>query len=567
MPRKHALVNGSVYLGYGRVIERGYVVFSGGLIEDCGAATDFIPTSGTEITDLAGKLVLPGLVDAHLHLASYGRSLIEPDLAATSSLDQGLQVVRAFAAGLKPGEWLTGRGWDKQRWAMAEFPTRAMLDRAVGDRPVSLTSRDGHVAWLNTAALRELGLHERVEAVEGGEVVTDSDGRPTGIFKENAAVVVWARLGGRNRERTIEAIATGSRKLRSLGLVGAHTLEDRLGSEVMAEALARGKIAIKLFRLREVHEPGEIADLEPAPGATCIKTYADGTLGSQTASMLAPYCGQPANLGIPALTPGKLHEIVFRALGKGFGVAVHAIGDRATREVLAAYEDARSCSDERPAADRSAQPKVHPAVQPSPRPAGGAALLRVEHAQIVDPLDIPRFAQHRIVASMQPIHLVSDRHVADKYWGPRSATAYAWKRIMDTGGAVAFGSDAPIESPDPLRGMHAAVARCSPSAPEEGPWYPDERIQAWQAVDCYTVGSAAAAYGVAGMCDAVGGLTDSAGWRGGPSDRLGDGKIRPGAPADLTLLDRDILGSSDPQALLDAAVVGTVVGGDLEFNP
>jgi predicted amidohydrolase YtcJ len=379
------------------------------------------------------------------------------------------------------------------------------------------------VAWLNTAGMRELGLYDRVEAVEGGEVVTDSGGKPTGIFKENAGVLVWTRLGSRDRERTLEALAEASRKLRRLGLVGAHTLEARAGWQLLAEALERGGIGINLVRIREVHEPDEIDTLEPLPGACCVKTYADGTLGSQTASMLEPYCGEPGNVGIPALTPAKLREIVFRAVDKGFGVCVHAIGDRANREVLNAYEEARR------------------------RPAYRGTLLRIEHAQVLDPDDIPRFARQGIVASMQPIHLVSDRHVADRYWGTRSASAYAWKRIMDTGGTVAFGSDAPIESPDPLRGMHAAVSRSNPATQEEGPWYPAERLEVWQAVDCYTLGSAAAARA------------------GGEPDRGADGRIRAAAPANLTVLDRDIIGSADPQALLEAGVVGTVVGGEPDF--
>jgi predicted amidohydrolase YtcJ len=403
---------------------------------------------------------------------------------------------------------------------MAEFPTRQMLDGVAGDRPVALTSRDGHVAWLNTAGMRELGLSDRVEAVEGGEVVTGSGGRPTGIFKENAATLVWTKLGDRNQERTIDTIARGAQQLRRLGLAGAHTLEDQIGTSLLAQALARGTAGINLVRLREVHEPEELDALEPMPGASCIKTYADGALGSQTASMLESYCGEPDNFGIPALTPAKLREIVFRAVAKGFGVAVHAIGDRASREVLNVYEEVRR------------------------RPEYRGTLLRLEHAQVLARDDIPRLARQGIVASMQPIHLVSDRYVADRYWGKRSANAYAWKRIMDAGGTVAFGSDAPIESPDPLRGIHAAVTRSDPATPEEGPWYPEERLEVWQAVDCYTLGSAAAARAGADL------------------DRGADGRICAGAPANLTILDRDIIGSADPQVLLDAGVVGTVVAGE-----
>jgi predicted amidohydrolase YtcJ len=500
--RCQALVNASIYLGRGRTLDRGFIVFRDGCIEAVGSARDFdlARPPDTQTAYLGGHLVLPGFVDAHLHLVHYARSLFEPDLAATRSLEEGLAAIRALAAGQPRGTWITGRGWDKQSWGLDGFPTRHMLDQVAPDNPVSLTSRDGHLAWVNSAGLHELGLAETPLAVDGGETVVDGSGRPTGIFKENAATLVWARLGSRDEDRLIDALPRAAARLRQMGLTAVHTLDDKRSSAVLTRALGRGPLEIRVERIQEVLEPGDLEGLEPAPGASLVKTYADGTLGSQTASMLAPYLGQPGNVGIAALSPAKLRAIVFGALARGFGVCVHAIGDRAAREVLDVYEEARR------------------------EPAYCEIPLRLEHAQVLDPADIPRFARLGVVASMQPIHLVGDRHVAERYWGGRSAAAYAWKRILDAGGRVVFGSDAPIESPDPLRGLHAAVTRTDPAKPEEGPWYPAERLEAWRGVDCYT-----------------------------------ESRIAVGERAEFTILDRNILDPAAPGAILDARVVETVV--------
>jgi len=502
VPLRRALINGRLYLGGGRMLDGGFVSFRDGRIDAVGGAADRAPAGSEDIqvTDLGGKLVLPGFVDAHLHLVHYARSLTEPDLSATGSLDEGLQLVRSFVAGLPRGGWLTGRGWDKQHWGLEDFPVRQMLDRAAPDNPVSLTSRDGHLVWVNSAGLRELGLADEPVVVEGGETLVDGSGRPTGVFKENAATAVWSRLGGLDEGRLMDALPEAVARLRGFGLTAVHTLDDKRSSAVLTKVLDRGPLGMRIERIREVLEPGDLEGLEPAPGASCVKTYADGTLGSQTASMLAPYAGQPGNLGIAALSAAKLREIVFGALRKGFGVCVHAIGDRAARLVLDVYEEAR-----RERAYREAP-------------------LRLEHAQVLDPADIPRFAGLKVVASMQPIHLVGDRHVAERYWGGRSATAYAWKRILDAGGRVVFGSDAPIESPNPLVGLHAAVTRTDPARPDQGPWYPAERLDVRRALDCYT-----------------------------------DNRIAVGARAEFTILDRNILDPAQPGAILQARVVETII--------
>ncbi|MFZ1947224.1 MAG: amidohydrolase, partial [bacterium] len=489
-PRRTAFTNCTIYLGNGEAVGRGCLVFDRDRILEVGPERDFAgpagpaPDQALEVFDLRGALVLPGLVDSHIHLVNYAKSLFEVDLADTPSLEEGLDAVRCQAGLLAAGGWIWGRGWDKQRWRLADFPTREMLDGAAPAHAVVLTSRDGHLVWLNSAALREAGLADRAPAVEGGQITIDASGRPTGIFKEKAANLVFDRVGGFRGGQVRDALKTACARLRRLGLTGAHTIETPAMGEALDQAVAAGSISLRLFRMREVLEPEELDGLQPSEACRCVKTYADGTLGSQTASMLEAFSGQPGNLGVAFSAEPKLRRIILGAVERGFAVSVHAIGDRANMTVLDAYEEARR----------------------SPRGAG--ALLRIEHAQVVRGQDFPRFARLGVVASMQPIHLVSDRYVADKYWGERSANAYAWKRILDAGGRVAFGSDAPIESPDPLRGLDAAVTRSDPARREAGAWYPDGRLEVWRAIDCYTLGAAAAEGAAAEGAAARGAVVD-----------------------------------------------------------
>jgi predicted amidohydrolase YtcJ len=329
-----------------------------------------------------------------------------------------------------------------------------------------------------------------------------------------------------------------------MGLTGAHTIETRAMAEVLDQACRDGRVSIDLFRMREVLEPEEIDGLTPSSRLECIKTYADGTLGSQTASMLEAFSGDPGNFGIPYAPKQKLREIAFRAAAKGFAVSIHAIGDRANREVLDIYEELRASGR------------------------GSDALLRVEHAQVLSPQDIPRFGRLRVVASMQPVHLVSDRPVAERYWGARARTAYAWKKIMTQGGTVAFGSDAPIEGADPLKGIHAAVTRSDPARLDLGAWFPEERLEAWQAVDCYTAGAAAAsgrgAQGRAARDEGAqaGAARSGGGQVGVARGRASSGTIEVGSRPCLTVLDTDIVSAADPDAILGARVVATVVDGE-----
>ncbi len=516
MGKRTALTNATVYVGNGEIIDRGFVVWDGTVIEQVGEARDLGHTSDLEVIDLGGRLILPGLIDSHLHLVMYAVNLIRVDLADTQSAAEGLDSVRVFARNLPPGAWLRGRGWDKQRWGLDGFPHRSMLDAVVPDRPVALSSRDGHVMWLNSPALEAIGIGEAVPRVEGGEIEVDRRGRPTGILKENAAGLVPSEAGGEDRDRLLDAVETACRKLKALGLTLVHSVESTGDARVLDMALQAGKVSLDLFRMREVGDASDVEELTVRSDAECVKLYADGALGSQSASMLEPYCGQPGNRGISARSKPDLELTAGLAVDRGFSIAIHAIGDRANKEVLDAYQAVIK--------DRSVD---HLAI-------------RIEHAQILRPEDIARFARLGVIASMQPIHVVSDMDVADRYWGARCRYAYAWKSLMRAGATVAFGSDAPIEDPDPLKGIHAAVTRRNPQRADRQAWYPEECLTVTEAIDCYTRGAATAA------------------------TRAGHlGRIARGLRANLTILDRNILADPDPDVILDTSVDMVVIGGEV----
>jgi predicted amidohydrolase YtcJ len=514
---KRAILNAAIYVGGGEVIPKGFVLWDRGVIEGVGGVSAFPGESDVEVEDLPGKLVLPGLVDSHLHLVGYALSLRRINLAGTRSVDEALGWIAAHVDRLGKGEWLRGRGWDKQHWGLDRFPDRLLLDRVTPDNPAVLSSRDGHLVWVNSAGLACLGLDRGEIQVEGGEVETDTTGRPTGIFKEKAADLVLRQVEEAGEIDAGPAIREACRLLLAMGITGVHTSENPRSMSLLDQAAGAGSVPLKTVRMLEVAELDDIERAARDHAATHIKILADGALGSQTAAMLEPYCGQPDNYGIMAVPKPKLLALAERAVAAGFSLAVHAIGDKANREVLDVFEQVR-------------------ATEP-----GRKAVLRVEHVQVLRPEEIPRFGKLGVIASVQPIHLVGDTPVAERYWGARSRYAYAFRSILDTGGRLAFGSDAPIEDPDPLLGLHAAVTRTDPNGRDATPWYPEERITVSEAIDAYTAGAALAA---------------------GTS---GAGRITAGMPADLTVVDRDITGP-DPDAILDTHVVLTIANGD-PFHP
>ncbi|MDQ7839745.1 MAG: amidohydrolase [bacterium] len=516
----------------GPVSRGGALAVAGGRVLAVGGAAEVAAAfPRARRVDLGGLPVFPGLIDAHLHLIGYGFSLLEVELREAGSPGEAARLVSAAAARLPADAWVLGRGWDKNTWPEDRFPSRGDLDPATAGRPAVMASKDGHLLWVNSAALRAAGITRDTPDPPGGVVGRDTAGEPDGILKEEAAAlvrrVVPPPTPGMRERAALEAVAD----LHRFGITGVHaftgtTTEGPEGFATLQRLHARGDLGVRVVAtLPDRHlEAAAACGMRTGLGDEMlrvgpVKIFADGALGSQTASMLAPYDGQPGNLGVQVRSPAELDHLVARAIDAGLWTAIHAIGDRANREVLDVFERHQAASQRL------------------------GARHRIEHVQLLHPDDLPRLARIGVVASMQPIHATEDREIAERYWGPRARWAYAWRAITASGAALAFGSDAPVETPDPWRGMYAAVTRRREHGREHGKdrsaWYPEECIPLEEAIRAYTTGAAYAA--------------GTEGWQGA---------LRPGSAADFIVLDRDPY-AGPPEELLQVRVLATVVGGRL----
>jgi hypothetical protein len=455
--------------------------------------------------DLGGRTVLPGLIDSHGHLYGLAQSLTRADLVGTRSKEDLLERLRAFEAGLAADEWLLGRGWDQNDWPEPVFPDRADLDAAFPDRPVWLERIDGHAAWGNSRAIAQADRDLSGDwQPEGGFIHRDPAGAATGIFVDGAMALVERAVPATSPERMDAALNRAGRLLASLGLTGVHDPGvDRAIVEIYREKIADGTLPLRIYALAD--GPGPTLDWlcehgrqqDPSGRLTlrAVKLYADGALGSRGAALLDDYADQPGNRGLLFLADQQLEEQLRRVLSCGLQAGVHAIGDRANRQVLDAYQ------------------RLLPEFPDNP------GRHRIEHAQVVDPADIPRFARLGVIAAMQPSHATSDMYWADERLGEaRLAGAYAWRSLLGSGATLAFGSDFPVEQVNPILGIYAAVTRRDLDGwPAEG-WQPQERLSRVEAFRAYTLDAARAAF----MEDAV-------------------GSLEPGKRADFIVLDRDPL--------------------------
>lgn len=423
--------------------------------------------------------VIPGLIDAHGHMLGLGFSLLQADLVGTRSKAEVIERLRAKAGALAPGEWLLGRGWDQNDWPEQAFPTAEDLDHAFPDRPVWLERVDGHAGWANSVALRLAQLDAEPADPEGGRIERDAKGAATGVFVDMAMNLVQSHVPQPSRDQRRRALRLALQSTAAAGLTGVHdagvSLDDLSLYRELADddalplriyAMADGDQAALDWLCREglyAHPGGRLS-------MRAVKLYADGALGSRGAALLADYADAPDNRGLMIETPAKLAQQIARAAKCGVQPAVHAIGDRANRVVLDAYA----------ALDPERRRQLRP---------------RIEHAQVLDLGDIPRFAQLGVIASMQPTHATSDMP-----WAParlaeeRLRGAYAWRRLLDSGAALAFGSDFPVERVNPMLGIYAAVTRQDASGDPPGGWLPDQRLVLAQALDGFTRGAAFAGH-------------------------------------------------------------------------
>lgn len=427
-----------------------------------------------ETVDLEGRTVLPGLIDAHLHLEYYSRGLAKVD-CGTDTREECLQRIQARAAETPEGTWVLGHGWNQNIWP-GGFGDAADLDRVVSTHPVYMTDKSLHSGWANQAALRLAGITENTADPKGGRIERDAAGKPTGLLFEAATVLVESVIPAPNPEALAGMIQQGQAELWKVGLTGVHDFDGAdvfQALQMLAEAGTLGLRTLKSIPAANLDAALKLG-IRSGLGSEFLrvgglKLFADGGLGVQTAAMLEPYENSPS-LGMLQMSEDEIFETGRKAVQGGISLAIHAIGDKAVRVVLNALERIRKYED----AQRL--PHLH---------------HRIEHVQLIHPSDAHRLAELGVTASMQPVHATSDIPAADLHWGARSATAYAWKLLLDQGTAVAFGSDAPVEPASPFVGMHAAVTRRrrDGTTPPEG-WYPAQRIDLNAALQAYTTGAA-----------------------------------------------------------------------------
>ena len=468
-----------------------------------------------EIRDLGGMTVIPALGDAHTHFLQYCMRSVQVDLDGAGSLEEALTLIAQHAEVLPAGSWLMGGGWNKNQWQPALWPSREDLDGVVPQTPVVLASKDCHCLWCNSEALKRAHIDEDTPEVSGGEIVRDAQGRPTGILKENATQQMWDIMPEPSPEKLQKAMREGIGRMSRWGVASVHVME---GAETLRQLQSLHDRRMR-FQVSIPHPDlyhAMVLGLRSGYGDEWlrlgpVKMFADGALGSQTAYLDEPYEGSSDDCGIFTLNQEELTEAICQAARAGWAAAVHAIGDRANREVLNAMERA----------------------QPLARRWG--LRQRIEHAQLIHPDDFTRFGNLGVIASVQPLHVLSDWSIADQYWGRRARWAYAFKSLLRHGAVLALGSDAPVESPHPWATLSAAVLRRDPEA--EQAWYPQERLTVQEAVWAYTVGAALAA-----------------------GEEKQRGSLREGQLADLIVLDRDIFSVSAEQ-LAEVQVLATMVGG------
>jgi predicted amidohydrolase YtcJ len=473
--------------------------------------------------DGKGRTLVPGMIDAHLHVMELGLSLLTLDLGGTKSLAEAQAKIAEYARSHPDVPWIIGRGWNQETWQLGRFPTAAELDAVVADRPVWLARVDGHAGWANSLALAAGGVTARTADPAGGRIERVAGSQePSGVLVDAATALIDSKVPPpRPQDRDLALFEAQKLLLRNgVTAVGdmASTIDDWM---TYRRAGDTGRLQVRIMTYAaSVPEMILIGGTGPTPWLyddrlrlEGLKLFMDGALGSRGAWLKQPYADDPKNTGNRLLTGTQLRNLMSRAAMDHFQVAIHAIGDAANAEVLDAIDDLA-------------------------KDFAGDRRWRIEHAQIVDPADLPRFARHGIVASMQPVHQTSDRLMAEARLGPdRLGGAYAWHSMLQNGVPLAFGSDSPVEAPEPFVGMAVAISRQDANGEPAGGWRPEQAITREQALAAYTAGAAYAGFA---------------------EDRFG--QLEPGERADFLLVDRDPL-TATPQDLRRTRVIETWIGG------
>jgi predicted amidohydrolase YtcJ len=481
-----------------------------------------IPSDKYDILDLSGKTVLPSFCDAHMHFAFWAFSLIRLDLDGCGSYQEVLRRIKAYAKSLKRGEWLVGKGWQPIQWEKQVEPHKKDLDKIFPNNPVALLSKDEHAVWVNSKTLMLAGIYNSSADPVGGKIARDAGGEPTGILLANAAELVYKIMPPPGGSKGQKAIASAQIQAHSLGITSVGSFDSIEGFAAVQKYNQEHGLKLRVSQYIRAQQLDELLSLGIRTGfgddrlrIIGAKLYADGALGSQSALMYKPYEGSKTDCGIAQTDKDELRALIKKCIKGGLNVAVHAIGDKANSNALEAI------------------------IESSPKRARGFR-HRIEHCQLLRKKDVPLFAEHGIIASVQPCHILSDIDLIEKYWGKRGRYAYAFNSLRKSGAALAFGSDAPIEKPDPIWNIYCAVTRREPGALK--PFYPVESIPVAAAIRAHTWGGAYAL---------------------GAEDKFGS--ITIGNYADIVILDKD-LHIVDPMDIAAVKIVATLFEGEFVYG-
>ncbi len=486
-----------------------------------------------ELVDLRGRTMLPGFIDAHIHLLATAYRAHYIDAAECASEEAVAELVRQRAAQTPPGQWIQGGRWYKDAWPGQRFPSKAALDAAAPGHPVALWSKDGHLLWVNSLALQRAGIDAQTPDPANGAILRDSSGEPNGVLQEEEATnLVYRVIDKSDPVLTHHLVRRSLTDLLRAGITTIHDIEGSDALELFQQLRAEDELGVRVQMILPRQALPELQSLGLRAGfgddmlrLAGIKIFADGTLGSQTAAMLAGFEGNPGNRGILAIPEATMMEAVSTASELGLSIAIHAIGDRAVQVALNSIE--------------RAQQRLSDANQ---QWVLARLRYRVEHAQLVAPEDLERMRRLGVVASVQPFHAVADRDMAERYWGRRARRAYAYRTMQEMGIPLALGSDAPVETFDPLNILYAAIQRNDPATPERAAWMPEQALPITQALWGYTLGAA---------------------YAGG--EERDKGSLVPGKLGDAVILREDLL-AIESEKLRENGVAATIVGGRIMYG-
>jgi predicted amidohydrolase YtcJ len=546
-PPDQIFINGDIYTGaeegFGGAAAKVYpraqaIAVKNGRIVAVGASDDIRKSKGprTHVVDLGKHFVMPGFNDAHLHLANGGFEMLNVGLSGVKSLEEMKSRISAQVKTVGKGEWILGRGWDDTKWPVQRMPTRQDLDAVTGDHPALFIRTDGHMLVANSAALRIAGITKETQQPAGGKIDRDSSGELTGGFRDNAMTLVREKVPAPTLAQRRRGAELALQQAAKYGLTSAQDNSQWEDYLTYVDLENEGKLTLRISEWLPFPQPMNVpeehrvfhAPEDPMLHTGMLKAFMDGSLGSHTAAMLAPYADESANSGLPQYEQATLDQMAAQRAAAGFQMGFHAIGDRGVSMALQAFAAAeRYVEEKNPNAPQLRQP--------------GGLRFRVEHAQVVAPEDFARFRQLKVIASMQPNHLLTDMNWAiGRIGAERAKHSYAWNEFLRNRVVLAFGTDYPVEPITPFRGLYAAVTRKNETGTNE--YVPEQKISIDQAIAAYTTGAAYAEFA--------------------ESEK---GRLAPEFLADFVVLDRDITKVA-PAEILKTQVLRTVVGGKTVYE-